>query len=47
MGVDVQLKFTPLEFETPNTAVMRNENGELKFTPLEFETGAKRGHLDN
>ena len=33
-----QLKFTPLEFETPVSALKDIAEGELKFTPLEFET---------
>ena len=33
-----KLKFTPLEFETPNRRSKRAAGERLKFTPLEFET---------
>ena len=33
-----ELKFTPLEFETVPTRVLRDDRKALKFTPLEFET---------
>ena len=32
------LKFTPLEFETPDRSCSLRTSPTLKFTPLEFET---------
>ena len=34
----LELKFTPLEFETDVILKKLKDNGMLKFTPLEFET---------
>ena len=34
----MELKFTPLEFETRNGSQNRRCFWQLKFTPLEFET---------
>ena len=34
----VELKFTPLEFETKINASIKDCYKKLKFTPLEFET---------
>ena len=36
----VQLKFTPLEFETRDEKANHHQHNLLKFTPLEFETKA-------
>ena len=35
---ELQLKFTPLEFETEIMTTKELKQTQLKFTPLEFET---------
>ena len=39
MPYEIELKFTPLEFETANKLNFAVWQKLLKFTPLEFETG--------
>ena len=38
----IELKFTPLEFETMDTLRLAGFKAELKFTPLECETSLIR-----
>ena len=40
--LSLELKFTPLEFETAANVSECNMRIELKFTPLEFETSIKK-----
>ena len=43
MRFALELKFTPLEFETVFLIHLVRAVKELKFTPLEFETLFKKG----